>query len=55
MPEQPLTFFIVGIMQGSFRKMLLHDQTTVQEEITTPWMARVRLGCLAKERAVRCR
>lgn len=27
MDEQPLTFFIAGIMQGSFREMALHDQS----------------------------
>lgn len=27
MPEQPLSFFIAGIMQGSFHEMALHDQS----------------------------
>ena len=27
MNEQPLKFFIAGIMQGSFREMALHDQS----------------------------
>ena len=27
MDEQPLSFFIAGIMQGSFREMALHDQS----------------------------
>jgi len=27
MPDQPLLFFIAGIMQGSFHEMALHDQS----------------------------
>ena len=27
MSQQPLSFFIAGIMQGSFREMALHDQS----------------------------
>ena len=27
MNDQPMTFFIAGIMQGSFHKMALHDQS----------------------------
>ena len=34
MDEQPLSFFIAGIMQGSFREMALHDQS-YRTELTT--------------------